>query len=126
MLAGSSNLTLTWNNRESAMVLGEFRSYGGWNAASRGAEDEPFARRQLLNSPRTIALSLLFHRRVGLDEPTNTTTTNFDNGWSAGLRQVAQWRLAALRPACSGTPEEADTACWSMIFHEVAVAARTS
>ena len=33
VLAGSSNLTLRWKRRESAMVPGEFRSYGGWNAA---------------------------------------------------------------------------------------------
>ena len=45
VLAGSSNLTLRWKRRESAMVPGEFRSYGGWNAASRGAQDESFARR---------------------------------------------------------------------------------
>ena len=66
--------------------------------------DEPFARRQLLNSPRTIALSLLFHRRV-VRRAYEHDNNRFDNGWSAGLRQVAQWRLAALRPACSGTPE---------------------
>ena len=78
VLAGSSNLTLRWKRGESAMVPWEFRSYGGWNAASRGAQDESFARRQLLNSPGTIALSLRFNLRVRLDEPANTTTTDFD------------------------------------------------